>query len=467
MSNIVPIPELRTATGKRPMKHQVEALQFLESHPRAFLWHTMGLGKTLTSLWAAQRVGAHRVLVFCPLSLIKAVWEPTIQSEFAGYFTPVSLAGDKYQRQAAIARADKLLARRQRVVLLANHDAARTLPKMFPNAPLAPDFAIVDESTAFKSTNAARTKGALGMLKDVKHIILATGTPITNSPMDLYGQAKLVCPDRVPKTENAYRNLTMNLDYSGFNWSPAPNWESRVKSIFELAHRRRLRDCVDLPPVIKRRLKVELTPQQRLAMRNVEKHGHALASRPDSDQARLLHAAALRQEAQRIAAGVAKVDEDKYGLVDATPRWELLDTLVDESETPPIIFAQHVPIVLAIAERLGVEPIYGDTSSAKRHEIITEFRAGGLPALVCHPAVMAHGVDLTCSNHIIFAQPPLSVEQWLQAVARIERLGQTLKMMVSLIEGSSVERDTWDRLENKITDVDNLEAVIKLVSEDV
>jgi hypothetical protein len=40
-------------------------------------------------------------------------------------------------------------------------------------------------------------------------------------------------------------------------------------------------------------------------------------------------------------------------------------------------------------------------------------------------------------------------------------------MMVSLIEGSSVERDTWDRLENKITDVDNLEAVIKLVSEDV
>jgi superfamily II DNA or RNA helicase len=140
---------------------------------------------------------------------------------------------------------------------------------------------------------------------------------------------------------------------------------------------------------------------------------------------------------------------------------------VDESETPPIIFAQHVPIVLAIAERLGVEPIYGDTSSAKRHEIITEFQAGGLPALVCHPAVMAHGVDLTCSNHIIFAQPPLSVEQWLQAVARIERLGQSLKMMISLIEGSSVERDTWDRLENKITDVDNLEAVIKLVSEDV
>jgi SNF2 family DNA or RNA helicase len=427
----------------------------------------MGLGKTLTSLWSAEMHGATRILVLCPLSLVETVWVPAVTQEFAGKFLPIPVTGDWHKKKAALDRADKALARRKPAVLIMNHDGTRVFHSQFRTRPICPDFVIIDESTAYKSVSAKRTQGALAMTASAPRVILATGTPITTSPMDLYGQARFVCPGEVPKTEAGFRSLTMVSDPSGLGWEPAPQWEERVKKVFTFAHRKRLRDCVELPDVVMAKRKVPLTSQQKAVLRNVERHGHILASSAYDERAAAIHASALRQEAMRVAAGVGKIDGNTYATIDAAPRLELLDQLVEESESPPVIFSQHVPVVEFIAARYDVPAIHGAASQRERVDAINDFRDGLLRALVCHPGVMAHGVDLTCANHVIFYQPPATVEQWLQAIARIERLGQTSRMLVTMFEGCKLEEHIWGRLESRMDTVDKLEDVLELISEDL
>jgi SNF2 family DNA or RNA helicase len=69
---------------------------------------------------------------------------------------------------------------------------------------------------------------------------------------------------------------------------------------------------------------------------------------------------------------------------------------------------------------------------------------------VIQPQAASHGVTLTAADTIIFWSPVMSVETYIQCVARIDRVGQKNKMTVINLEGSEVERKMYKMLENKI-----------------
>jgi SNF2 family DNA or RNA helicase len=69
--------------------------------------------------------------------------------------------------------------------------------------------------------------------------------------------------------------------------------------------------------------------------------------------------------------------------------------------------------------------------------------------LIAQPAAMAHGLTLTAANTIIWYAPPNSNEIYGQANARIVRPGQTENTFIIHIEGTSVEREAYRRLERQ------------------
>ena len=78
----VPSPILRDYqwTGRfTPFAHQKETASFLTLHPKAFCFSEAGTGKTAAAIWAADylmRLGRiKRVLVLCPLSIMKSAWQ--------------------------------------------------------------------------------------------------------------------------------------------------------------------------------------------------------------------------------------------------------------------------------------------------------------------------------------------------------------------------------------------------------
>ena len=58
----------------KPWEHQKEAIEMAMQYPGGIgIFHDMGTGKTFTAIEIANRMGALRVLVLCPKSVID-VW---------------------------------------------------------------------------------------------------------------------------------------------------------------------------------------------------------------------------------------------------------------------------------------------------------------------------------------------------------------------------------------------------------
>jgi SNF2 family DNA or RNA helicase len=72
-----------------------------------------------------------------------------------------------------------------------------------------------------------------------------------------------------------------------------------------------------------------------------------------------------------------------------------------------------------------------------------------LKVLIIQPQAAAHGVTLTAADTVIWFGPTTSLETYLQANARVHRKGQTNKVTVVHLQGSTVEAGVYQALQKK------------------
>ena len=95
--------------------------------------------------------------------------------------------------------------------------------------------------------------------------------------------------------------------------------------------------------------------------------------------------------------------------------------------------------------------IQGDVSASQRAHIINQFQTMENPrVLVIQPQSASHGVTLTAANTVVFWSPVMSVETYLQCIARMDRVGQKNKMTVVHLQGSEVEKKMYSMLQGKV-----------------
>ena len=92
-----------------------------------------------------------------------------------------------------------------------------------------------------------------------------------------------------------------------------------------------------------------------------------------------------------------------------------------------------------------------------RDRIIKAFKETPDPhVLLCHPKVMAHGLNLTEADTLIFYAPIYSNDEYQQVVERFNRSGQTRKMTVIRIAAHNVEWAIYKMVDNKKVTQDNI-----------
>ena len=102
-------------------------------------------------------------------------------------------------------------------------------------------------------------------------------------------------------------------------------------------------------------------------------------------------------------------------------------------------------------EGYSSEIISGSVSARERNEIFIRFQTATNPrVLIIQPQAASHGVTLTAANTVVFWSPVMSVETYLQCIARMDRVGQQNKMTVVHLQGSDVERRVFEMLQNKV-----------------
>ena len=130
--------------------------------------------------------------------------------------------------------------------------------------------------------------------------------------------------------------------------------------------------------------------------------------------------------------------------------------VIEETVNKIIIFVPYRHTIEVVARNLNAkgitnEIINGAVSATDRSSIISRFQTMDDPrVLIIQPQSASHGVTLTRADTVVFWSPVLSVETYLQCVARIDRVGQVNKMTVVHLQGSDIERKMYSMLQGKV-----------------
>lgn len=443
----------------KPFDHQKDTASFLSLRRRAFCFNEAGTGKTSAAIWAADYLMSigkvKRVLVISPLSIMYPAWRDDIFK--TAMHRSCGVAHGTTEKRKKIIAADFDF-------VVINFDGVQTVFNEIKAANF--DLIIVDEANAYKTTSTQRWKTLAKLLTPDTWLWMMTGTPAAQSPIDAYGLAKLIAPTRVPKYSTAWRDK-VQYQVSRFKWENRYNWLEQVSYALQPAIRYTKKECLDLPDVIYQTRHVPLTVEVERAYKNLKQQMLIEAA---GEQISAVNAAASLNKLLQISGGAVYTDKRKIVAFNAAPRLKALKETIDETLNKVVVFVPYTHTIDIVrdyleGEGISAEVIQGSVSAHERTNIIKRFQEDPNPrVIIIQPQAAAHGITLTAADTAVFWSPVMSVEIYLQCIARIDRVGQKSKMTVVHLQGSDVEKRMYKMLQGK---VDNHHQLVDLYRQEL
>lgn len=445
-----------------PFAHQRDTAYFLSIRQRAFCFNEAGTGKTSAAVWAADYLMNQgiikKALIICPLSIMYSAWQADIMKTAIHRTCGVAHGSSTKRKKILDENFD---------FTIINYDGTTVILEELQKAKF--DLIIVDEANAYKTPNTKRWKTLAKLIEPTTWLWLMTGTPAAQSPVDAFGLAKLVSPGRVPKFSTAWRDRVM-AQISKFKWVPKHAATDEVFRALQPAIRYTKKECLDLPEVVYQTRDVPLTPQVNKFYNELKKQ---LLIEAAGEQISAVNAAASLNKLLQISAGAVYTDKHDVVQFDISPRLNALKEVLEETTNKVVVFVPFLHAIKLVGEYLtkeGVtnEVIQGSVSARDRSDIISRFQTSPDPrVLIIQPQSAAHGITLTAADTVVFWAPVMSVETYLQCIARIERVGQVNKMSVVHLRGSEVEKKIYAMLQGKVDSHQKLVDLYKQELEEV
>lgn len=446
-----PIRRKYTWPGRyKPMDHQKTTAGFTTLHRRGFIFNDPGTAKTISVLWAADYLMSigevRRVLVICPMSIMHSAWMGDINNSVIHRSAIVAHHSQASRRIEMIQGAYE--------IVIINYDGVHLVADEI-NANGKFDMIIVDEANCYGLPTTRRWKALAKIVRPDTFLWMMTGTPAAQSPLNAFGMAKLVNPSAVPNYVTAWRDKVM-LKISTFKWVPKPDAKDTVFKVLQPAIRFTKEQCLDLPPVLKTTREVDMTPQQHKYYKLIKDQMLATVA---GETISAVNKAAVVNKLLQISCGAVYTEDKEVVEFDATPRMNLLLEILAETDRKVLIFALYrssIDIIVAFLEKHGhtVGVIHGDVTATKRGDIINRFQHTPDPrVLVMQPQATAHGITLTAADTVVFFGPLMSVEQYVQCIARADRKGQSAdKVTVIHIQSSPIEKKMFLAMEGRTSE---------------
>lgn len=428
-----------------PFEHQRTTAAFLATHPRCYCFNEAGTGKSAAVAWAAdylmKRGKVKRVLVICPVSIMDTAWRSDLFKTVM--HRSVSIAtGDRRRRKAIIEEGAEFV--------IINFDGVETVADTLMAGGF--DLVVIDEGTALKNPQTDRWKSVAALIKADTRLWLLTGTPASQSPLDAYGLAKLVTPDRVPRFMGAFRDKVM-VKITNFKWVPKVNAQDIVFDALQPAIRFTKAECLDLPEMLYVTRDIPLTAQQKKYYELIRKQMIATAA---GEEISAVNAAVLMNKLLQVSQGAAYSDNREVIEFDISNRMaELLDVIQTTTRKVVVFipFKHSLAMVrdYLIKNGISIGELHGSVSAGGRAEIIKQFQTEDNPRVIlAQPMATSHGITLTRADTIVWWGPVASAELYLQGNARAHRAGQTHKVTIVRLQGSPVEKRLYTMLDSKV-----------------
>ena len=456
-------------------KHQREAVDRASPLPGFALFMEAGTGKTRTTIEIIRakcnRQGRMlRTLIFCPNVVISNwVSEWTIFSKLTKKQV-IGLTGSGVKRLADFNRL-----RDSAHIFISNYEAL-LMPNLFQAfKDWVPEVVTLDESHKIKDIKSKRTKLSCELTAHRPHVYILTGSPILNTPMDIFSQFKaLDGGESFGKNFFAFRAKYFRDRNEGMPTARYfPNWQVRnipqdgfdaIKDINEKIYRIGIRaekkDCLDLPPEVSTTIKVGMSSEQTRLYEGMKKDCIAFYnSKACTATMALTKALRLLQ----ISSGFVSVEDKESGeescnleiSLKETPKLQALrELLADlaEQKKKVLVWAVWKENYRQIAElltkmKIGFVEVHGGVAANAKQEAILRFQTDpGVSVFLGNPGAAGIGINLQVSDTSIFYSRTFSLEHYLQARARNHRGGSKEAGHTSITHIDLVVENTIDEL---------------------
>lgn len=334
---------------------------------------------------------------------------------------------------------------------------------------------VVDESTMIKNHKAKRTENLHELAPLAAYRRILTGSPVTNTPLDLYSQCYFLSPQLLKyPSYYAFRaryaiiekiNLRPIKDNTG-RIIKQPTYPKVVKyqRLDELNAKLKLfsyrvtkEECLELPPKTFVTRNVELTPEQKKAYAEMKEMALVELESGEISSAMIAITKILRLH--QIVCGHFKTDEGNVVTLPSNRIKVLLET-IEEITGKVVIWANYVHDIKQIAEALsaeyGTESVglfYGEISKEQRLKLNQNFQDRNNPVrfFVANTQTGATGIDLFQSHNVIYYSNNYKLEDRMQSEDRCHRIGQkNVVTYVDLVAPGTVDEKIISALKGKL-----------------
>ena len=444
------------------MAHQLEALRRCNGREFYALFMEQGTGKTWTILADAERAYAagtiDALFVLAPKG-VHTNWTLREIPEHLGVpcIADSWTAGAGKRRRAELERLlrprdpDEVVPLR---VLTMNYDAIMTKDGLdfatrFLRATRA--MMVLDESHRIKSPSAGRTKRVMRLRPLAAMVRIATGTPMTNEPLDVFSQFEFMefgllgttsyraftaeYADILPNDSRMMQNIIKRNPNAAYAQIVArnPDGTKRYRNLDKLqrlvaphSYRVLKRECLDLPEKIYKQHPFELTPHQRTLYTTLEEELRIYLS---DGEIETVEGIAAMTKLQQITSGFVNIDGAALLLpAKDNPRMDALLEIVQDLDGPFIIWARFREELRQIAvalEAAGVSAAtyHGGTSQGEREKAVDGFQGKTITAFIGQPQAGGIGLTLTAAETVIYYSNDFNLGTRLQSEDRCHRIG--------------------------------------------
>lgn len=444
---------------KKPYFVQRRSAELLTASRRCYLFNQQGTGKTPTTLWSWDflRRGneAGKLLVVAKLSTVNFVWAREVMRTLP-------------HRKCIVLASDKGMSRKRRLEALAeeadiyiiNHDGLKVIEHELATRTDI-DTLVLDELAVYRN-NSERSKSMRAFAQRFKYVWGLTGSPMPNQVTDIWGQAKIITPNSVPKYFKSCRELLMNRR-DQWTWTPKPNAVETAFSMMQPAARYTLDDVTEIPPVTHRTIDCGLSDEQKTYYDDFKKK---LTIAVQNKQITAANAGAALNKLLQISGGWVYTVAPEFVCLDARPRLTLLRDLIEENDRKVLVFTPYKHTVKGVADYLNSKEGLGAGSAAVytgNADILFEFQdTDKYKCLVSHPGPIGHGNTLTRANLIVWYSPIADYDVFDQANYRIRRISQEHKQTILYIQATGADRRFYGILRRKEA---TQESFLKLIEE--
>ena len=435
----------------------MEAIQLSQRLPDMGLFMEQGTGKTRVAIEILRRLYASRGVMRKTLIIAPVIVCPNWKHEILMYskikerdIVVLQGAGTK-RAKVFLKEVGETLAGSK--IVITNYEALEMdlLYDLFKA--WRPEIVICDESQRLKGHNGKRSKRLVHITDNSKHNYILTGTPVLDGKgMDLYMQFRIM--DRgetFGRNYFAFREKYFYDENAAFKskqsyypkWVPRPTmYEDLQRRVHHKSVRVLKKDCLDLPPLVRQELVVNLSAEQVRAYKEMYRDYvtwiESKAGEPKAAVAQLAVTKVLRL--QQIVTGFVKDEDGEVHRFKDVPRLKVLRSQLEALlEQHKVIvwshFRENQQMITEMLQDMGVgyAEIHGEIKD--KQEQMDRFRTDpGVRVMVANQGAGGVGVNLVEASYSIYYSKGPKLEDDLQSEARNYRGGSDIHEKVTRID---------------------------------